>query len=112
MKYTVDLHLAYCRSRKGRQHDSPERVAECSTITSFQRFHYESAKLFIFRYFGNFDFGFIKIKHYKIPSFSKAALLCAFRLYLEYSSTISISFSGTSIASLLGSSLMVPVRAS
>ena len=69
------------RARKGRQHNSPERITERCTIAPFQRFHYETAVLFVFGNFCNFNVGSFKIEHYQVPPFRiKCALHQLFRI--------------------------------
>ena len=74
------------------------------------------------RNLSNFNSWFIKIEHFLRPSFwvvviegyrqdpHQRVLNLLPNAYLEYNSTISISFTGTSIASLAGSSFTVPFK--
>ena len=69
VKHAVNLHLADCYARQGRQHDSAQGIAQSGAIAPLQGFYYKSAVFFIFRNLNDFDVGFFKFKHDSTPSF-------------------------------------------
>src|SRR5699024_8680188 len=65
---TFNLNLAYSGTRKRGKHDSSQGIAQCDSVSSFQRFYNKFAVFLIFRNLCNFNFRFVKIKHYMVPS--------------------------------------------
>ena len=110
MQNALNLYLAHCCARQRRKHNSAQRITKSSTIAALQGFYNESSVLLVIRNLCNFNFRFVKIKHSKAPPFTLVGRFT--RYYLEYSSTICTSSTGTSIASLVGASFTVPFRAS